>query len=136
MDGLIFISVDDALTIHHRMIAEFGGDLGVRDRGLLASALAMPKATFGGDYLHTDPPSMAAAYHYHVCANHPFIDGNKRVALAVAEVFLRANGLQLEATDDELVDLTLGVASGTMGKRDVTRFYAAHVLRRHQGPGV
>lgn len=70
---------------------------------------------------------MAAAYHYYLCANHPFIDGNKRVAVAVAEVFLRANGLQLVATDDEIVELTLGVANGAIGKREVTDFYVERV---------
>ncbi|MDP2326045.1 MAG: type II toxin-antitoxin system death-on-curing family toxin [Gammaproteobacteria bacterium] len=130
MVGLIFVSVSDAVTIHRRMVDEFGGDSGLRDRGLLESALAMPKAMFGGDYLHMDLPSMAAAYHYHLCANHPFIDGNKRVEVAVAEVFLRANGLLLDATDDEIVELTLGVASGTIGKPEVTNFYAARVNSR------
>jgi len=127
MDSPVFVGVADAITIHRRMVDDFGGDSGLRDRGLLESALAMPKAMFGGDYLHADLPSMAAAYHYHLCANHPFVDGNKRVAVAVAEVFLRANGLQLEATDDEIVELTLGVASGTTGKREVTDFYVKRV---------
>lgn len=130
MDGLTFVSVSDAIMIHRRMVDEFGGDPSLRDRGLLESALAMPKAMFGGDYLHADLPSMAAAYHYHLCANHPFIDGNKRVAVAVAEVFLRANGLQLDTTDDEIVELTLGVASGTIGKLEVTNLYAARVRSR------
>lgn len=125
--GLVFVSVSDAITIHHRMIGEFGGDQGLRDRGLLESAIAMPRAMFGGDYLHADLPGMAAAYHYHLCANHPFIDGNKRVAVAAAEVFLRANGLQLVATDDEIVELTLGVANGAIGKREVTEFYVERV---------
>jgi death-on-curing protein len=130
MDGLIFVSVGHAITIHRRMVDEFGGDSGLRDRGLLESALAMPKAMFGGDYLHVDLPSMAAAYHYHLCANHPFVDGNKRVAVAVAEVFLRADGLQLEATDDEIVELTLGVASGATGKPEVIDFFVKRVSER------
>jgi death-on-curing protein len=130
MDGLTFVSVGDAITIHRRMVDEFGGDSGLRDRGLLESALAMPKAMFDGDYLHVDLPSMAAAYHYHLCANHPFVDGNKRVAVAVAEIFLRANGLPLEASDDEIVELTIGVASGTTGKPAVTDFYAKRVRKR------
>ncbi len=130
MDGLIFVRVGDAITIHRRMVDEFGGDSSLRDRGLLESALALPKAMFGGNYLHVDLPSMAAAYHYHLCANHPFADGNKRVAVAVAEVFLRANALQLEATDDEIVELTLGVASGATGKPEVIDFYVKRV-REH-----
>lgn len=126
MDGLVFIDVGDAITIHRRLVEEFGGEAGLRDRGLLESALAMPRAMFGGEYLHADLPHMAAAYHYHLCSNHPFVDGNKRVAVAVAEVFLRANGMELEATDDEIVDLTIGVASGRAGKPEVTDFFVGH----------
>ncbi len=127
MRGLVFITVGNAIEIHRRMVAEFGGDPGLRDRGLLESAVAMPRAMFAGDYLHPDVPSMAGAYHFHICANHPFIDGNKRVAVTVAEVFLRANGMHLAATDDEIVELTFGVASSAIGKQEVTDFYAAHV---------
>ncbi|MBK8167833.1 MAG: type II toxin-antitoxin system death-on-curing family toxin [bacterium] len=130
MEGPVFVSVNDAIAIHRRMVDEFGGDPGLRDRGLLESALAMPKAVFDGDYLHVDLPRMAAAYHYHLCANHPFIDSSKRVAVAVAEVFLRANGLHLVATDDEIVELTHGVASGMTGKPEVTHFHVDRVSER------
>jgi len=133
MDDLIFITVGNAIEIHQRMIKDFGGDDGLRDRGLLESAVSMPRAMFAGNHLHPNVPSMAAAYHYHLCANHPFIDGNKRVAVAVAEVFLRANGLQLTATDDEIVELTLGLASGMIDKPEVTDFYAYHVKPQSSG---
>lgn len=124
MDRLVFLTAGDVLIIHRRMVEDFGGDSGLRDRGLLESAAAMPRAMFGGEYLHSNVPSMAAAYHYHLCANHPFLDGNKRVAVAAAEVFLRANGWELSASDDEVVDLTLGIASGSVRKEQVTEFYA------------
>ncbi len=127
MDGLIFITVGNAIKIHQRIINDFGGDDGLRDRGLLESAVAMPRAMFSGNYLHPNVPSMAAAYHYHLCTNHPFIDGNKRVAVAVAEVFLRANGLELTASDDEIVEITLGLANGTVGKQECTDFYLDRV---------
>jgi death-on-curing protein len=127
MAGLVFIAVGDIVEIHRRLIADFGGDPGLRDRGLLESATAMPRAMFSGEYLHPDVPTMAAAYHYHLCANHPFIDGNKRVAVAVAEIFLRANGRELNASDEEIVDLTIGVASGTLGKQPVIDFYSERV---------
>jgi death-on-curing protein len=130
MDGLVFIAVGDVLEIHRRMIADFGGDPGLRDRGLLESAAAMPRAMFSGEYLHPDVPTMAAAYHFHLCANHPFIDGNKRVAVAVAEIFLRANGCDLNASDEEVVELTLGVAGGTLGKEPVIEFYSKRVCVR------
>ena len=115
------------MTIHERVIVEFGGDSGMRDRGLLESAVAMPQATFSGERLHKEPSEMAAAYHYHLCSNHPFVDGNKRVAVAASEVFLLANGLELSASDDELEKLTLGVAASEISKAQVVEFYAANV---------
>ena len=125
--GPVFLGAEDVLAIHRRVVVEFGGDPGLRDRGPLESAVAMPRAMFAGAYLHTDLPHMAAAYHYHLCANHPFVDGNKRVGLATAEVFLLANGHSLNATDDELVELTLGIACGTTGKEAVAEFYRERV---------
>jgi death-on-curing protein len=127
MAPVIFLSVADVLRIHARVVADFGGDPGLRDRGLLESATAMPHAMFAGSYLHPDLSAMAAAYHFHLCANHPFIDGNKRVAVAAAEVFLLVNGRELDATDDELEELTLGVAGGLLAKQYVTAFFAKHV---------
>lgn len=123
----VFLSVDDVVTIHARVIEEFGGDMGLRDSGLLESATAMPQSMFSGEYLHREISEMAAAYHYHLCSNHPFIDGNKRVALAASEVFLLANGFELSAGDDELEELTLGVASGEISKAEVVEFFAARI---------
>lgn len=131
MDHVVFLSVAEVLRIHRRIIADFGGEDGLRDRGLLESAVAMPHARFDGAFLHADLlhgnlPTMAAAYHFHLCANHPFVDGNKRVAVAAAEIFLLANGAELSATDDELEQLTLGVANAVLGKDDVIPFFQAH----------
>ncbi|MBU0741561.1 type II toxin-antitoxin system death-on-curing family toxin [bacterium] len=105
------------------MLAEFGGDPGLRDRGLLEAAATMPRATFDCVFLHDGIPEMAAAYHYHLSQNHPFVDGNKRVALAAALVFLSLNELALDATDDELEGLASGLAEGRPDKSDVARFY-------------
>ncbi len=126
MSAIIFLSVADVIEIHERVITEFAGHAGLRDRGLLESAVAMPHATFSGQYLHPELPDMAAAYHYHLCANHPFVDGNKRVAVTAAEVFLLANGLELHCTDEELEEITLGIASGLNTKKQVVELYAAH----------
>lgn len=123
MQEVAFLSVDDVLVIHSRVIEEFGGDSGLRDRGLLESAVAMPQSTFGGADLHTGLAGKAAAYHFHLCANHAFVDGNKRVAVAAAELFLLINGFELSATDDEIVELTLGVAGGQLSKDQVTGFF-------------
>ncbi len=128
MQPIIFLSVDVVIQIHQRVIAEFGGDPGLRDRGLLESAVAMPRAAFAGSFLHTDMAEKAAAYHFHLCANHPFIDGNKRVAVAASEVFLLVNGFELGAGDDDLVEMTMEVASGRLSKEQVVEFFVQHVV--------
>ena len=128
MQAFVFLSVEVVLRIHERVIQEFGGDSGLRDRGLLESAVAMPQSTFGGEFLHVALAGKAAAYHFHLCSNHPFVDGNKRVAVAVAEVFILANGCELGASDDELEEITLGVARGQASKDDVISFYKKHVI--------
>lgn len=122
----IFLDVGHILVIHRRVVEEFGGDPGLRDRGLLESAVAMPRATFGGDFLHSRLSDMAAAFHFHLCRNHPFLDGNKRVAVAAAEVFLLLNGHELTAPDKALLTLTMGVADGTVSKEEVLRFFRMH----------
>lgn len=124
---VVFLSVENVVAIHHRVIEEFGGDPGLRDRGLLESAVAMPQSTFGGSFLHTGLGEQAAAYHYHLCSNHPFVDGNKRVALASAEVVLLINGMALSASDDELEILTTGVASGELSKAEVVEFFVGRI---------
>jgi death on curing protein len=122
----IFLSVENVLTIHTRMIKEFGGKPGVRDRGLLESAVAMPAATFSGELLHQGLPAMAAAYLFHLCKNRPFLDGNKRVAVVAAEIFLNLNGMRLDAGNEELKHLCLGVAGGETSKDEVVAFFEKH----------
>jgi len=117
-----FLTLDEALAIHAHQIARYGGVLGLRDRALLESALAMPQATFAGEHLHPSLPEQAAAYLFHLVKNHPFVDGNKRVGLACSLVFLRLNGIRVRASDDELVDLVIGVAEGRRSKADVAVF--------------
>jgi len=120
-----FLSTEQVLAVHARVIAAFGGDRGVRDNALLESAVAMPAATYAGERLHDGVPAMAAAYLYHLCRNRPFVDGNKRTALASAEVFLILNGAELDAANDEVVQLTMDVASGVSSKARVTAFLEA-----------
>lgn len=86
----------------------------------------MPQSTFGGADLHVGLPEKAAAYHFHLCANHPFVDGNKRVAVAAAEVFLLINGHELTAADHEVEELTMGLAAGRLSKDHVTEFFKTH----------
>ena len=122
-----FLSVEQVLAIHQRVVEEFGGDPTVLDRGLLESALMMPPARYKGESLHPDLPAMAAAYLFHLCRNRPFLDGNKRTALTAAEVFLVLNHVQLVASNRELERLTLGVAEGKLGKEEVSAFFRERV---------
>lgn len=129
---ILFLSVSELLTIHQRGISEHGGNPELRDRGLLESAAAMPMAQFGGQYLHDGLPAMAAAYLFHLCKNHPFVDGNKRVAIAAAEVFVMLNGRELAATNLQLEFLTLGVADSSVSKEEATAFFNKHVRRERR----
>ena len=90
MDPL-FLSLDEVLEIHEQQIERYGGSHGIRDAGGLESAMATPQATFGGEFLHRSIPTMAAAYLFHLCQNHPFIDGNKRTGANAAITFLLMN---------------------------------------------
>jgi death-on-curing protein len=111
----VFLTEAAVLMIHADQMAAFGGAQGIRDPGLLASALAQPAATFGGDFLHRDLHEMAAAYLFHIVGNHPFVDGNKRTGLIAALVFLDLNGVDVQRERAELYDLTVAVATGRLG---------------------
>ncbi len=124
---IIFLTVDEILGLHQQQIAAFGGDPGIRDMGLLQSAAAMASAGFGGSMLHEFPHGMAAAYLFHIAANHPLIDGNKRTALAAALTFLEVNGLTCAAEKPATYDLVLAIASGTAGKTEAAAFFKANV---------
>lgn len=126
---VVFLSQDEVLALHADQIERYGGSHGIRDTGLLESALAMPRATFGGQWLHSSLHEMAAAYLYHLIQGHPFIDGNKRVGLMAMLAFLGLNSLRLDATEDELVDLVLGVASGRASRAEVAVFVKQHARR-------
>jgi death-on-curing protein len=107
------------LAIHARQIEKFGGTPGLRDEGLLDSALAQPQATFGQQWLHPTISEQAAAYLYHLAMNHPFVDGNKRTAFAVMDTFLRVNNYRLTLTDDAAYDLVLQVVQGQLDKAEI-----------------
>lgn len=88
-----FLPVEQVIFYHDRLIEQYGGLTGIRDIGLLLSALEMPKASISGEYLHKTIFDKAAAYLYHIVCNHPFIDGNKRTGAFSALVFLDINGV-------------------------------------------
>jgi len=119
----LFLDLDHVLRVHRSLIETYGGAEGIRDIGLLHSAIAMPQASFGGQFLHKDVFEMAAAYLYHIVQNHPFIDGNKRAGAAAAIIFLAINDVTIEADEEGIVSLTLAVAEGKAGKQEIAEFF-------------
>jgi death-on-curing protein len=124
----IFLSLAEVLEIHQDQVKRYGGASGIRDMELLKSALGMPKATYGGQFLHTNIFGMAAAYLFHIVKNHPFNDGNKRAGAVVALVFLTLNGFDLDAPEDDFAEMVLAVARGDLDKADVTVFIRRFTL--------
>lgn len=120
---MIFINVEDVLDYHTEMINEFGGAHGIRDLGLLISAVEMPKATMFGEDLHPTIFEKAAAYLFHIVCNHPFIDGNKRTGTVVALTFLEANEIPLKFDSQALEDLVVQVADGKVKKEGISLFF-------------
>ena len=118
-----FLSLAEILQIHRDQIERYGGASGIRDLGLLQSALAMPAAGFGGRYLHQDLFEMAAAYLFHLIQNHPFVDGNKRTGAVAAIIFLLVNDIELEADEEDLEKVVMEVAEGNMTKAVVADFF-------------
>ncbi|HEX9160833.1 MAG TPA: type II toxin-antitoxin system death-on-curing family toxin [Thermoanaerobaculia bacterium] len=119
----IFLTLEEVLAIHEDRIRRYGGAFGVRDMGLLQSALGTVEATFADAYLHSTLFEMAAAYLFHIGRNHPFIDGNKRTALACSLAFLSLNEVRIGASPDALYDLVIGVAEGKLTKADAAVFF-------------
>ena len=121
----LFLTLSEVIEIHSDQVKQYGGQTGVRDLGLLQSALAQPEASFSGNWLHGDLHSMASAYAFHICQNHPFFDGNKRTALACALVFLELKGISIIDPKGELKGAMLRVASGRLNKQEL-----ANILKR------
>lgn len=121
-----YLTVEQVLFLHARLIEETGGSHGVRDVALLESAVARPRATFGGKDLYPDLFSKAAALMDSLIRNHPFIDGNKRTGIAAAALFLRQNGRRLTATNPELEAFTLDVAESTPEISEIATWLETH----------
>jgi death-on-curing protein len=124
-----FLTLDEVIEIHQEMIDRYGGSAGVRDQGLLESAVASPQAGFGGQYLHVDVFEMAAAYLFHITMNHPFIDGNKRAGATAAFVFLKLNNRTLTAGENQFEVIVRAVAEGKLGKDEITKFFQKNSSR-------
>jgi death-on-curing protein len=129
----VFLSLDEVLEIHEQQIERYGGSGGLRDAAGLESAVATPQATFAGEFLHTSIAAMAAAYLFHLCQNHPFIDGNKRVGANAAITLLMMNDWEPLFDEQELVDLVLAVASGGLRKPGLMEIFELRCSPRTEG---
>lgn len=117
-DEIIWILKDAVIAIHGRQIAEHGGSEGVRDEGLLLSALARPENPYAyGD--NPDLAALAAAYAFGLAKNHPFIDGNKRTSLVVARTFLKINGADISTSQEEKYTTFLKLAEGALSEEEL-----------------
>jgi len=127
-----FLALSYIIALHETLIQKDGGEEGIRDIGLLKSAVAMPEQSFDGQFLHESIFDMAAAYMFHIVKDHPFVDGNKRVGLAAALTFLDINGYEIEAEEDELFELTDSLASGRkdISKAEIAEFFRQHCTKR------
>ena len=119
----MFLSLDEVLEIHSQQIERYGGHPGIRDGAGLESAIATPQSTCDGEFLHATIPAMAAAYLFHLCMNHPFIDGNKRVGANAAITFLLMNGWEPLFEEQELVEVVLSVASSLKTKTELVAVF-------------
>ena len=123
---MLFLRLHEVLAIHARGIEEFGGAHGVRDVGALEAALTAAENRVY--YEHATVTTCAATYAYHLTQAHAFVDGNKRVAAAAAEIFLELNGAALEATNDEIVAVFVAIAAGQAARADVEQWFAERVV--------
>ncbi len=119
----LFLSTQRVLELHAELVAAGECVPGLPRPELLDSASQQPSATAGGDYLHATLPAMAAAYAFHLCQNHPFVDGNKRVAALAAIVFLRLNGIAFSPTVASYYNAIISVAEGRWSKADLTAWF-------------
>ena len=130
MDEINFLTLEMVLEIHRDQIESCGGTLGIRDPAILQSAVSMPQAGFGDDYLHKDIFEMTAAYLFHLTQGHPFLDGNKRVGAVAAFMFLWLNDIVVTADEDEFEKLVLDVAQGLVQKPVIAKFFKKNSKQR------
>jgi len=122
----VFLGLDEIIEIHHDQIKRYGGRPGVLDIEILKSTIAMPSATFDGNYLHTAIYEMAAAYLFHIVRNHPFVDGNKRTGAVASIVFLILNGIDFHANENDFEYIVLRTAEGKIDKATIARFFESN----------
>jgi death-on-curing protein len=128
-----YLTLAEVLFIHERVLGQSGGGSGIRDLSALESAMSQPKATVGGIDAYPSLVEKAAALCYSLCSNHPFVDGNKRVAHAAMETFLILNGRELPSTVDEQEELILGVAAGAIRHEELLAWLRDHTVEAGRG---
>ena len=122
-----YVTLGEVVALHRAILESSGGASGIRDLGALESALAQPRATFGGSDLHSSVHAKAAALGFSLTLNHPFVDGNKRVAHAAMEVFLVLNGYEIVALVDEQERLMLHLAAGKITSEQLAEWLEHHL---------
>ena len=125
-----YLTLNEVLLLHARLIQCTGGMRGIRDLGLIESALARPKATFEGTELYPDLWNKAAAWMHSLTQNHPFVDGNKRTALTATGIFLELNGYRLSAGNDAAAAFTLSIAAGQVDVDEIAAWLKTHSQAR------
>lgn len=120
------LSVSDIIVLHQKVIDKTGGSHGIRDIGLIESAVSRAYATFGGNDLYETVEEKIAATAYSLVSNHGFVDGNKRIGIAAMLLLLQLNGYKLQYSQQELIDLGLGLAAGNLDEYDIQNWIKAH----------
>ncbi|KZL48035.1 type II toxin-antitoxin system death-on-curing family toxin [Nodularia spumigena CS-591/12] len=123
-----FIEKPNVLSIHTKQIKRYGGSFGIRDEGLLDSAIYQPQASFGGELLHPTIVEQAAAYLFHITNNHAFVDGNKRTAFDVMVTFLNLNDYELDMTTEQAYELTIQVADNKVDKEKLIEILKTSII--------
>ena len=121
-----YIALDEVIAIHDNMISLYGGSHGIRDLGLVESAISRPKATFGGKDLYPDIFAKAAALFHSLMFNHAFIDGNKRTTISTTARFLSLNGFELDVSEQEFIDFPLKVENNHLSFEDIASWLKNH----------
>ena len=125
-----YLTLSEVLELHRRILETSGGMGGLRDLGMLESAIAQPRMTFGGLDLYPDLATKAGALCFSLITNHPFVDGNKRVGHAAMETFLLLSGVEIEAPVDEQERIILAVASGALSREGLAAWLQEHMVSR------
>lgn len=125
----VWISEELVIAVHARQITEHGGSAGIRDKSLLQSALARPQQLYAYGEPSPDIAALAASLAYGIAKNHPFVDGNKRTAAVLCELFIVINGMSLEASDEEMLSVFLALAEGSLNENQLTDWIRPRLIQ-------